>query len=136
MYSLGYGAHHKQGSATYAQIGGPNGYLATLTPFAGNSMSACWEGEAYVVYSYNTAIAVVHPTCEGLLVEFNEHHYSVTTSRHQGQTKAWLGTNVKKSDLTDLTSAGLSAVHHEVGKGKSFTEALKHVHGGPAMLLT
>lgn len=97
MLPLGYAQRHHQGSATYAQIGGPNGYLAILHPFAGNSMSACWEGEAYVVYSYNTVIAVAHPTSDGLVLDLNHHRYSPTTSRHQGLVRAWLGHQSEKA---------------------------------------
>ncbi len=92
MLPLGYGAKHNKGTATYSQIAGPSGYLATLKPFAGNSMSADWEGEAYVVYSYNTEIAIVHVAHDGtvLLKDWNLAQYSPTTSHHQNLALAWL----------------------------------------------
>jgi hypothetical protein len=53
--------------------------LAKSEAFKGNSMSAYWFGNTYVVYSYNTLIASTD--LNGY--EFDGRKYSTTTSRHQ-----------------------------------------------------
>lgn len=77
---------------SYRQISGPDGYLANQTPFRGNTMSAAFEGDDYVVYSYRTEIGRVQK--DGTVI-LNDTHYSVTTSKHQGYVRAWLGYNHK-----------------------------------------
>lgn len=77
---------------SYRKISGPDGLLANLKPFKGNTMSAEFEGDTYVVYSYWTPIAWAY--ADGRR-EFDETRYSVTTSKHQGYTQAWLGYNHK-----------------------------------------
>lgn len=58
--------------------------IATLQPFTSNgAISAEFDGGAYVVKSYATAIAVLYPE-EGRAV-LNWASYSVTTSKHQAQ---------------------------------------------------
>lgn len=58
--------------------------IAILQPFTSNgAISAEFDGGAYVVKSYSTAIAVLYPE-EGRAV-LNLASYSVTTSRHQAQ---------------------------------------------------
>lgn len=55
--------------------------LETLTPFDNrNSMSAEWDGDTFVVFSYRTAIAT--RDLDGL-TWINPERYSVTTSRQQ-----------------------------------------------------
>lgn len=83
--------------ATYNDIGGPNGLLATKDAFVGNSMSARWEyigGDfIYQVFSYLTLIAAYYPPRKVGEDEMRWHtddRYSVTTSRHQNLCKAWL----------------------------------------------
>ncbi len=67
--------------------------LRNLEPFRGNSMSARWYGETYVVTSYSTDIAEwVIETPDGEPEEYSVHprKYSVTTSRHQNLVRrAW-----------------------------------------------
>ncbi len=54
-------------------------------------MTAIWQGTAYLVYSYNTLIAIANP--EGMNLDV--HKYSTTTSRHQNLIrKAW---NIKET---------------------------------------
>lgn len=74
-------------SNTYSDIGGPTGYLASHSPFQGNSMWAVYEGKDYVVFSYSTEIARLKPNGEKIL---NTEKYSNTTSRHQNLCRAWL----------------------------------------------
>ncbi len=65
--------------------------LIEYKPFKGNSMTAIWQGTAYLVYSYNTLIAIANP--EGMNLDV--HKYSTTTSRHQNLIrKAW---NIKET---------------------------------------
>lgn len=76
------------GKATYRDIGGPEGYLATRTDFKGNSMSGETNSDGvYFVKSYNTVIAEAHP--DGTLI-FNDAKYSHTTTRHQHLCHTWL----------------------------------------------
>ena len=76
-------------------------FIAELKPFTSNgAISADFEGGAYVVKSYSTAIAVLYPE-EGRAV-LNWAAYSVTTSKHQAQAArgiAALGLATQK--LTD-----------------------------------
>ena len=75
--------------SNYREISGPDGHLANLRPFQGNSMSAHVSSEGdYVVYSYRTPIAWFGT--DGVAIH-NDTRYSVTTSKHQGYTRAWLG---------------------------------------------
>lgn len=105
MLSSYYGVRTRKGGSTYAEIGGPDGYLANAEVFAGNSLNAAWEhrtalglvlegegvGRVYVVRSYATAIAVFDPATGE--VTLNEAKYSATTSRHQGLVRTWLAVN-------------------------------------------
>lgn len=64
---------------TYATIASK---LETLTPFDNkNSMSAEWDGDTFVVFSYRTIIAAKD---RAGLVWINPDRYSVTTSKQQG----------------------------------------------------
>lgn len=61
--------------------------LSTLTPFKGNSMSGNWYDGRFIVYSYNTPIAVWQTS---LVKEVTSAKYSVTTSRQQNLIRrAW-----------------------------------------------
>lgn len=80
---------------SYRDITGPDGALARLEPFTGNSMSARGDvndDAGYSVYSYGTEIARVvrHPET-GRLVRFyaEENRWGTTTGRHLG-TLGWL----------------------------------------------
>ncbi len=74
--------------ASYSQIGGPDGHLAKLEPFEGNSMSATREANGrYVVWSYATAIGSF---AHGEFLDYGGY-YSKTTSRHQSLMRAWTG---------------------------------------------
>jgi hypothetical protein len=60
--------------------------IRNLEAFTTNgSLRGDWQGGAYVVTSYSTAIAHIAPT-EGVAL-LNGQKYSVTTSRHQSQTR-------------------------------------------------
>lgn len=61
--------------------------LKAQLPFKGNSMSAHWFGNSYVIYSYNTLIASID--INGY--EFDDSFFSRTTSRHQGLVRRALG---------------------------------------------
>ena len=67
---------------TYATI---ERKLTTLEPFDNkNSMSARWENDVYVVYSYRTVIAHVNGQGEGGRDRWvSPEKYSTTTSRQQ-----------------------------------------------------
>lgn len=55
-------------------------------PFKGNTMSAYWFGNTYVVYSYNTLIAEASLSHR----ELDTRYFSATTSKHQRLiTSAW-----------------------------------------------
>ena len=74
-------------TATYSDIGGPDGHLANRRPFEGNSMRAWYESDGtYSVYSYRTRIAGVGLEVPWVAAE----KYSVTTSRHQNLCRVWL----------------------------------------------
>ena len=77
--------------------------IATLQPFTSNgAISADFDGGAYVVKSYSTAIAVLYPE-EGRAL-LNSASYSVTTSKHQAQAArgvAALGYSAEKIDNPD-----------------------------------
>ena len=84
--------------ATYNDIGGPNGLLANLEEFEGNSLRAHWALDTYIVVSYSTPIAEIelaNGEDEGrdLYERFalDESHYSVTTRHHQTLIGAWIG---------------------------------------------
>lgn len=85
-------------SDSYRAIGGPDGKLAGLEPFNGNSMSAFGDvdakhGPGYSVYSYATEIARVirHPDTGSFVALVTESGtYSPTTSRQQNLCRAWL----------------------------------------------
>ena len=80
--------------ATYNNIGGPQGHLAWLEEFTGNTMQAHFAYErhanttVYKVYSYSTLMAIYDPS-DGTLY-YNDSTYSVTTSRQQTLIRAWL----------------------------------------------
>jgi hypothetical protein len=97
-------------AANYRQISGPDGLLANLQPFTGNSLHSNrvdggrWIDNGrmpsetrvpadaiYVVWSYGTPVAWV--TADGT-VTVPDHRYSVTTSKGQGYCRAWLGAAV------------------------------------------
>ena len=60
--------------------------IAELKPFTSNgSLSANWQNGDYVVLSYGTAIAVISPDDQKVIM--NSARYSVTTSRHQGEAR-------------------------------------------------
>jgi hypothetical protein len=60
--------------------------IRNLQPFTTNgSLRGDWQNGAYVVTSYSTAIAHIDPS-EGVAL-LNGEKYSVTTSRHQSQTR-------------------------------------------------
>lgn len=60
--------------------------IRNLQPFTTNgSLRGDWANGAYVVTSYSTAIAYIDPS-EGVAL-LNGQKYSVTTSRHQSQTR-------------------------------------------------
>lgn len=60
--------------------------IRNLQPFTTNgSLRGEWQGSAYVVTSYSTAIAHIDPS-EGVAL-LNGEKYSVTTSKHQSQTR-------------------------------------------------
>lgn len=99
-------------TATYHDIGGPDGLLARLQEFQGNSMSARWHTlpsgtSAYTVYSYRTPIARYCPPeptereTNDMFAEFslNDTYYSVTTANAQSLVRAWLG---HSTDLRDF----------------------------------
>ena len=68
----------------YAQI--ERELIPLLKPFKhSHSMSAKFEGDAYVVYSYSTVIAEYDTATNKWT--FNETKYSVTTSRQQHLVK-------------------------------------------------
>ena len=76
--------------ASYREIGGPDGLLARMKAFDGNSMSARYVDGKYVVFSYATEIARVEDTGMYLRRTLNTRKYSVTTSRQQNLCAAWL----------------------------------------------
>jgi ABC-type lipopolysaccharide export system ATPase subunit len=60
--------------------------IRNLEAFTTNgSLRGDWQGGAYVVTSYSTAIAYIDPT-EGVAL-LNGEKYSVTTSKHQTQAR-------------------------------------------------
>jgi hypothetical protein len=60
--------------------------LIEYKPFKGQSMTGIWHGTTYLVYSYDTLIAVANP--EGM--NLDAHKYSRTTTRHQDLIRrAW-----------------------------------------------
>lgn len=69
--------------ATYRDIAG---LLERRAPFTGNSMSAHYDGEVYVVMSYRTVIAKADHRGHWVTRE----DYSVTTSRHKNLCRAYL----------------------------------------------
>ncbi len=72
-------------NATYREI---PGLLAAMEEFHGNSMYAEWnDSDNYVVYSYQTPIAVWSRVAG---TQLNLAKYSVTTSRHQSLCKTYL----------------------------------------------
>jgi hypothetical protein len=81
--------------ATYRGIAGPCGHLARCEPFVGNTMSARFVTDSvsghklYRVFSYSTCIGQYDMDTGEKLVP--DQRYSVTTSKHQGYTRAWLG---------------------------------------------
>lgn len=76
------------GRHTYGEIGGPDGYLARASTFAGNSMFGSWQGDLFVVYSYGTMIASWNRKTGEKII--SDRYYSQTTSHHQGLCRAWL----------------------------------------------
>lgn len=86
----------KAPAANYRQISGPDGHLANLTPFKGNSMYAEHADNGdYVVYSYWTEIGRVTTSGEVIIPDTR---YSVTTSKQQGYVRAWLGYKAKMAE--------------------------------------
>lgn len=55
--------------------------------FRGNSMTGLWNGDTFVIFSYNTPIGWFY---DGGW-EIDSRRYSVTTSRHQGLIRKALG---------------------------------------------
>lgn len=96
-----------RGSDPYHEIGGPDGHLANLRPFKGNSLSGRWVGDhRYEVVSYRTPIAAYEPPPEGDKgrdlygrLALDEGNYSVTTSKHQWLVRAWLARAVVGPDV-------------------------------------
>lgn len=91
---------------SYRQITGPSGALATLTPFVhGDSMAGGWDETetTYYVFSYQTVIAWVNVWHEW---QFNAQRYSVTTSKQQTYTRAWLASNTVKAFGVDFRESG------------------------------
>lgn len=105
--------------ANYRQIGGPNGLLANLQAFEGNTMSADTNESAPMGLGYVTPCGREYPetrdlfrehrdtvglqyvvwsygtviawvTADGRVVIPDDKH-SVTTSRQQGLVRAWMG---------------------------------------------
>lgn len=75
-----------------------NREIAELRNFSTNgALFGKWEGSEYVVTSYSTAIARVNPS-EGVAL-LNGQKYSVTTSRHQGQTRYGIAQLAEKLGL-------------------------------------
>lgn len=122
-------------NANYRQIGGPNGHLANLRPFTGNTMRASvpagydTDGKniahcgrlytnpeeaarlhgktlVYIVWSYSTPIAVVTDTGERIIPDIG---YSVTTTRQQNLCRAWMG-NAIPEDLSAEEVSELQAI--------------------------
>jgi hypothetical protein len=86
-------SYRPYGQHTYADIGGPDGYLARLETFAGCSMRGGWERDGngrrlFCVYSFDTRIAYCY---EHGLPRVSPATYGRTTSRHQNLCSAWLG---------------------------------------------
>jgi hypothetical protein len=78
--------------------------IANLQPFTTNgSLRGEWQGNAYVVTSYSTAIAYVNPT-EGVAL-LNGQRYSVTTSNHQGQARRGVRSLSTPLEVTELETA-------------------------------
>lgn len=74
----------------YRKIQGPDGAIANLRDFRGHTMRGRWvDRETYVVYSYGTMIAAFDRIVRVAVV--SGRRFSVTTSRHQGICRAWLG---------------------------------------------
>lgn len=114
--------------ANYRTISGPDGLLANLVPFTGNSMAGHRYNSpentntppasggrlpreysvpataVYVVFSYATPLGWVD--ADGT-VTIPDERYSVTTSKQQGYVRAWLGAAV----------AGTSTHAHHVEQG-------------------
>lgn len=75
-----------------------NREIAEFRNFSTNgALGGNWEGSEYVVTSYRTAIARVNPS-QGVAV-LNNQKYSVTTSRHQGQTRYGISQLAEKLGL-------------------------------------
>lgn len=73
--------------------------IGELKPFTSNgAISAELDGGAYVVRSYSTAIAVIYPNKGDAIL--NGAKYSVTTSKHQIQTR--LGVSALGYAVTEL----------------------------------
>lgn len=84
----------RYGKATYAQIGGPDGLLANLEEFSGNTLWSEWlDDNHYAVYSYETVIGLYNKRLNKVF--FDRSKFSQTTSRHQSLVTAWLGYSVK-----------------------------------------
>lgn len=85
--------------AAYHQIGGPDGHLANLREFEGNSMSAFWVSGVYKIFSYSTCVA----SWDSMNGEFHYEAkmYSVTTSRQQTLIRAWTGRAIYGHSLYD-----------------------------------
>jgi hypothetical protein len=85
-------SYRPYGSSTYADMSGPEGYLAETETFAGQSMHGEWTrkggDDLYVVYSYGTAIAIYDPQTNERFVSVAE--YSATTTFHRELCRAWL----------------------------------------------
>ena len=79
--------------------------IAELKPFTTNgSLAGNWSGSDYVVTSYGTAIAVISP--EEQRVIMNSARYSVTTSRHQGEAREGVAALVARNgyDIENIST--------------------------------
>lgn len=106
FYDYGYAPRY--GSHTYGQIGGPDGYLARCMTFAGKSLWGGWEGDLYVVYSYDTRIAQYDRTTGERIVD-DLSNYSRTTRRHQTLVAAWLATALAREAAPATIARALAA---------------------------
>jgi hypothetical protein len=80
--------------------------IRNLEAFTTNgSLRGEWQGGAYVVTSYSTAIAHIDPS-EGVAL-LNGQKYSVTTSRHQTQARIGVSylTDTMPLEVDELATA-------------------------------
>jgi hypothetical protein len=87
--------------------------IRNLEAFTTNgSLRGDWQGSAYVVTSYSTAIAYIDPS-EGVAL-LNGQKYSVTTSKHQSQTR--LGVHI--------VAQSMALYEEELPTAKEFLERI------------